>query len=91
MLILKGNFTETGTTAPVSSHAHSRKNMKEVNKYDAPYGHITVKQGIDSNGDVVCDDCAGYNRAYRQDVISSQLSSFPCHRNSPRIDDLCSR
>ena len=58
--------------------------MSEINMNDAPYGHIAVKPEIDSNGDVVCDgcafeyrlnvyqacsDCAGYNRADRQDVI----------------------
>ena len=43
--------------------------MSEININDAPYGHIAVKPEIDSSGDVVCNGCAGYNRADRQDVI----------------------
>ena len=48
---------------------HRRKNVSETNENDAPFGHIAVKPEIDSNGDVVCDGCAGYNRADHQDVI----------------------
>ena len=43
--------------------------MSEINMNDAPFWHIAVKPEIDSNGDVVCDGCAGYNRADNQDVI----------------------
>ena len=43
--------------------------MGTVDQNDAPFGHIAVKPEIDSNGDVVCDGCAGYNRADHQDMI----------------------
>ena len=58
--------------------------MGTVDHNDAPYGHITVKPGINSGGMPVCDccafddllnvyqacsDCTGYNMADRQDVI----------------------
>ena len=32
--------------------------MSEISMYEAPYGHITVKLGINSGGMPVCDGCA---------------------------------
>ena len=43
--------------------------MSEINMNDAPDGYIVVKPEIDSNGDVVCDGCAGYNRMDEKDAI----------------------
>ena len=80
--------------------------MSEINVNDAPEGYIAVKPEIDSDGDVVCDGCAfddglnvfqacyecsSYSRMSEKDVIFKLASSLPCHRNSPRSDDLCSR
>ena len=37
---------------------HRRNGMGTVGQNDAPYGHITVKLGINSGGMPVCDGCA---------------------------------
>ena len=57
--------------------------MSEININDAPFWYIAVKPEIDSSGDVVCDGCAGYNRADHQDVIFIPAVSLSLPQKQP--------